>query len=205
MPSIAPLCALVVDKQMHRSQATINITHCTQGSVATNSVSACRPAFFLYDIARRRCSQPSASQVFKGDMLFRFRGAQYEQAGLDDKDVSWPIPRSRLLKGAEAVMQVFEGGALFDPMVLDIKDEDLMKSVSAAIANVAAASLELGHPTLASIPHMVVHGYKNVLAVAIETDYDFPLAEKVRSCVLSTSVFDAQAACNFWWGRQAPV
>ena len=77
-------------------------------------------------------------------------------------------------------LQVFEGGALFDPAVLDIKDEDLMKSVSAAIANVAAASLELGHPTLASIPHMVVAGYKNVLAVAVATDYDFPLAEKAR-------------------------
>ena len=76
--------------------------------------------------------------------------------------------------------QVFEGGALFDPKVLDIKDEDLMASVAAAIANVAAASLELGHPTLASIPHSVVHGYKNVLAIAVETDYDFPLAEKAR-------------------------
>ena len=75
---------------------------------------------------------------------------------------------------------MFEGGALFDPKVLDIKDEDLMASVSAAIANVAAASLELGHPTLASIPHSVVHGYKNVLAIAVETDYDFPLAEKAR-------------------------
>ncbi len=79
-----------------------------------------------------------------------------------------------------AAPQVFEGGALFDPKVLDIKDEDLMKSVSAAIANVAAASLELGHPTLASIPHMIVHGYKNVLAVAVATEYDFPLAEKAR-------------------------
>ncbi len=81
---------------------------------------------------------------------------------------------------ARPAPQVFEGGALFDPKVLDIKDEDLMKSVSAAIANVAAASLELGHPTLASIPHMVVHGYKNVLAVAVATEYDFPLAEKAR-------------------------
>ena len=107
--------------------------------------------------------------------------------------MSRPISCSRLLNVAEPVMQVFEGGALFDPMVLDIKDEDLMKSVSAAIANVAAASLELGHPTLASIPHMVVHGYKNVLAVAIETDYDFPLAEKVRRCFLSTSMFNAHA------------
>ena len=75
--------------------------------------------------------------------------------------------------------QVFESGALYDPKVLDIKDDDLMGTVTAAIARVAAASLELNYPTLASIPHSVVNGYKNVLAVSVATDYDFPLAEKV--------------------------
>ncbi|KAK9846328.1 hypothetical protein WJX81_001598 [Elliptochloris bilobata] len=92
------------------------------------------------------------------------------------------------------VQQVFEGGALFDPKVLDIKDEDLMASVAAAIANVAAASLELGHPTLASIPHSVVHGYKNVLAIAVETGYDFPLAEKVKAFLADPSAFVVEAA-----------
>ncbi len=75
--------------------------------------------------------------------------------------------------------QVFEDGAIYDPKVLDIKDEDLMDSVLTAITRIAAASLELGYPTLASIPHSVINGYKNVLAVSIATDYDFPLAEKV--------------------------
>ena len=74
---------------------------------------------------------------------------------------------------------MFESGALYDPKVLDIKDDDLMGTVTAAIARVAAASLELNYPTLASIPHSVVNGYKNVLAVSVATDYDFPLAEKV--------------------------
>lgn len=99
---------------------------------------------------------------------------------------------------------MFEGGALFDPKVLDIKDEDLMASVAAAIANVAAASLELGHPTLASIPHSVVHGYKNVLAIAVETDYDFPLAEKARLTgavrVQATVPAPVFVACFSWLG-----
>lgn len=75
--------------------------------------------------------------------------------------------------------QVFEDGAMYDPKVLDIKDEDLMDSVMTAITRIAAASLELGYPTLASIPHSVINGYKNVLAISVATDYDFPLAEKV--------------------------
>jgi hypothetical protein len=76
---------------------------------------------------------------------------------------------------------VFESGALYDPKVLDIKDEDLLSQVSSAIAQVAAVSLELHYPTLASVPHSIINGYKNVLAVAVETDYSFELADKVRS------------------------
>lgn len=40
--------------------------------------------------------------------------------------------------------------------------------------------LEIGYPTLASVPHSIINGYKKVLAVAVETDYSFPLAEKVQ-------------------------
>jgi large subunit ribosomal protein LP0 len=55
----------------------------------------------------------------------------------------------------------------------------MMASVGAAIGNVAALSLAANYPTLASIPHSVINGYKNVLAIAVETEYSFPLADKV--------------------------
>jgi large subunit ribosomal protein LP0 len=47
------------------------------------------------------------------------------------------------------------------------------------VRNIASVCLEIGHPTLASIPHTIINGYKRVLAVAVETDYSFPLADKV--------------------------
>ena len=75
--------------------------------------------------------------------------------------------------------QVFEQGSLYSPSALDIKQDDLMSAVQSAIANVAAASLQLNYPTLASIPHSIVNGYKNVLAVSVATEFTFPLAEKV--------------------------
>jgi large subunit ribosomal protein LP0 len=56
----------------------------------------------------------------------------------------------------------------------------MQASVGAALANIAALSLATDYPTLASLPHSVINGYKNVLAIAVETDYSFPLAEKVR-------------------------
>ncbi|CAK0745397.1 ribosomal protein P0 (A0) (L10E) [Coccomyxa viridis] len=92
------------------------------------------------------------------------------------------------------IQQVFESGALYDPKVLDIKDDDIMGTVTAAIARVAAASLELNYPTLASIPHSVINGYKNVLAVSVATDYDFPLAEKVKAFLADPSAFVVESA-----------
>jgi large subunit ribosomal protein LP0 len=62
--------------------------------------------------------------------------------------------------------------------------------VAAGLANIAALSLEVDYPTLASIPHSVINGYKNVLAVALETDVLFPLAEKVRWCVVLVAVVE---------------
>ena len=94
---------------------------------------------------------------------------------------------------------MYEGGALYDPKVLDIKDDDLMGTVQTAIARIAAASLELNYPTLASIPHSVVNGYKNVLAVSVATDYDFPLAEKVRRMTHGVHMAAGPACDHITW------
>lgn len=91
------------------------------------------------------------------------------------------------------IKQVFESGALYDPKVLDIKDEDLLTQVSAAISNIAAISLEAHYPTLASIPHSIINGYKNVLAVAVETEYSFDLADKVKAFLADPSAFAVEA------------
>ena len=74
---------------------------------------------------------------------------------------------------------MYEGGAVFSPKVLDIKTEDLLKKFMEGVTCVAAVSLQIGYPTLASVPHSVVNGFKNLLAVAVATDITFPEAEQV--------------------------
>ena len=81
---------------------------------------------------------------------------------------------------AKPTLQVYEGGAIFDPKVLDITDDDLLKTVKAGIANITAVSLGASIATIVAVPHLVINGFRNVLAVALETDYSFPLADKVR-------------------------
>ncbi|MCD7460403.1 hypothetical protein HAX54_043498 [Datura stramonium] len=50
-------------------------------------------------------------------------------------------------------------------------------------------SLAVSYPTLAAAPHMIINGYKNVLAVSVETDYSYPLAQHVREYLKDPSKF----------------
>lgn len=72
------------------------------------------------------------------------------------------------------LVSVYERGAVYAPEVLDITDEQVMKSFVAGIANVAAFSLGADYPTAASVPHSIVNAYKNVLALALEIECALP-------------------------------
>merc|ERR1712165_639285 len=62
------------------------------------------------------------------------------------------------------------------------------------VANVAAVSLAIGYPTVASVPHSVVNGMKNLLAVAAATDITFKEAETLKEFLADPSKFAAVAA-----------
>merc|ERR1712203_551007 len=47
-----------------------------------------------------------------------------------------------------------------DPEILDITDADLLAKFQTGVANVAAMSLAINYPTVASVPHSVVNGMK---------------------------------------------
>ena len=85
------------------------------------------------------------------------------------------------------ITAVYDQGNVFEPSILDITDDVLLKSFSSAISTVAAISLAIGYPTIPSVPHSIVTGYKNVLfaGLALE-EYSFDAVDKVRSyyCVL---------------------
>ncbi|KAK3845455.1 MAG: 60S acidic ribosomal protein-like protein [Linnemannia gamsii] len=79
------------------------------------------------------------------------------------------------------VVQVYDQGTVFHPSVLDIEEESLIGHFVAGIKNIAAISLQIGYPTVASVPHSIINSYKNLLAVSIATEYSFPGSEKVTS------------------------
>jgi len=104
-----------------------------------------------------------------------------------------------------AVQQVYENGSIYEPTVLDISTDDLIGRFMQGLANVAAFSMAIGYPNRASAPHMVVNGFKNLLALAAETDVTFKEAEKLKEYLKDPSKFAAAVAVAAPAEKAAPV
>jgi len=77
------------------------------------------------------------------------------------------------------VVQIFDQGNVFPPDVLDVTTDELVGRFLTGVKTIAALSLALNYPTIASVTHSLVNAYKDVLAIALVTDYSFEGAEKV--------------------------
>jgi len=91
------------------------------------------------------------------------------------------------------IQMVYDSGSLFEPKILDIKPEDIRAKFLAGVRNVAAVSIQIGYPTVASVPHSLINGFKNCLAVAAVTEITFKEAETVKEFIKDPSKFAAAA------------
>ncbi|XP_010256605.1 PREDICTED: 60S acidic ribosomal protein P0 [Nelumbo nucifera] len=92
------------------------------------------------------------------------------------------------------IQSVYDNGSVFSPEVLDLTEDDLVEKFAAGVSMATALALAVSYPMLAAAPHMFVNAYKNVLAVAVATDYSFPQAEKVKEYLKDPSKFAVTAA-----------
>jgi large subunit ribosomal protein LP0 len=79
------------------------------------------------------------------------------------------------------VVQIFDQGNAFAPDVLDVDEKDLIDRFMSGIKTIAAISLALNYPTIVSVTHSLVNSYKNLIAIALATEYTFEGAEKVQT------------------------
>merc|ERR1712085_103608 len=70
-------------------------------------------------------------------------------------------------------------------------DDDLKAHVIVGIRNIAALCLKIGYPTVASVPHSIINGLKNLMAVAAVTDITFKEAETMKAYLADPSAFAA--------------
>ncbi|CAO3633125.1 unnamed protein product [Cunninghamella blakesleeana] len=91
------------------------------------------------------------------------------------------------------VVQVYDDGSTFSSDVLDVSEDQLVANLLAAIRQVASVSLAVGYPTLASVPHSLINGYKNLLAVSVASDYTFEGSEKMKEYLENPEAFAVAA------------
>lgn len=92
------------------------------------------------------------------------------------------------------VVQIYDNNNVFSPDVLDISEDELVDRFLTGIKTIAAISLALNYPTIVSVTHSLVNAYKNLIAIALATDYSFDGADKIKEYLANPEAFAVAAA-----------
>merc|ERR1711868_227441 len=91
------------------------------------------------------------------------------------------------------ILSIYDAGSVFDPAILDITEDDIRGRFLSGVQNVAALSLAIGYPTVASVPHSIANGFKNIMAVAAATDIEFEQVAQMKAFLADPSAFAVAA------------
>ncbi|KAJ8600555.1 hypothetical protein CTAYLR_007917 [Chrysophaeum taylorii] len=91
------------------------------------------------------------------------------------------------------INEVYDNGSIFDVKVLDLSDDDLAAKFASALSSLAALSLGINFPTLASVPHSIANAFKALVAVAVECDsFSFEKADPFKLALSDPEAFAAK-------------
>jgi len=103
------------------------------------------------------------------------------------------------------MIAVYDEGATADASIIDMSDDVILSKLSIGISNVASLSLGIHFPTLASFPHVVLNGFKNLLSVAIGTEYVFDQAKSIKEMLENPEAFASAAPAKGATQSSAPA
>lgn len=91
---------------------------------------------------------------------------------------------------------VYDDGAIYDPRVLDLNETAIMTKFFNGVNKVAALSLAIGYPTLASLPHSLNGAFRKLIAIVVAEGmtYSFEKAEPFKAFLADPSAFVVAAA-----------
>jgi large subunit ribosomal protein LP0 len=75
------------------------------------------------------------------------------------------------------VTHVYESGSVYEAAVLDLTKEDLYAKFFAGVRKIAALSLAIGYPTVASVPHVLGGAFRKLLYIGAGSGYEFKEAK----------------------------
>jgi len=103
------------------------------------------------------------------------------------------------------ITQIYEDGNTFAPDVLDIEESQLIKALTSAIATITTISLATNYPTLPSVIHSLVNGYKKAIAVAIETEYSWEGIDELKDRIANPDAYASAAPAAGGAAESAPA
>jgi len=92
------------------------------------------------------------------------------------------------------VTDVYEDGTVYHSDILDMDQNALLGKFFNGVRSLASVALAISYPTAASVSHSINYAYKQVLAIALQTEIDFPEVAKFREYLANPSAFAAPAA-----------
>lgn len=101
------------------------------------------------------------------------------------------------------VSGVYQNGSVFEPAVLDIKEEDLATQFAQGLSTFSALCLGLGYPTKASLVHSINDAYKTLLAIGMGTDYKFAAVAAFENFAANAPAVSASAPAAAAGGAKA--
>ena len=87
------------------------------------------------------------------------------------------------------VRTVFDAGFVYPSSLLSLGASDVLQSFARGVQRVSTVSLQIGFPSLASVPHLIGNAYRNLVSISIETEYDFEGSKQVKEYLKDPSAF----------------
>jgi len=89
------------------------------------------------------------------------------------------------------VNHVFEDGIVYAAKVMDWSKEDLFAKFFNGVRKITALSLEIGYPTLASLPQHFARAMEKLYALSLATEYEFEESKKLKDILANPEAFAA--------------
>jgi len=92
------------------------------------------------------------------------------------------------------VNHVFEDGFVYKADVLDLTKEDLFAKFFRGVSKITALSLQIGYPTLVSLPQHFARAMEKLYALSLATEYEFEESKKLKDMLANPGAFAAASA-----------
>lgn len=93
-----------------------------------------------------------------------------------------------------SIKTVFDAGFVYPSSLLSLGTNDVLQMLAKGIQRVTTVALEIGFPSITSVPHIIANAYKNIIAISIETDYEFEGSKDVKAFLKDPSAFIVASA-----------